>query len=44
MRDTRDLPHTAVLHPTVLQRMKAIKDYKPRNKGFADVHKNGNTI
>lgn len=44
MRDTRDLPHTAVLHPTVLHRMKAIKDYKPQNKGFAEAHKNGDPI
>lgn len=44
MRDTRDLPSTAVLHPSVLDRMKAIKDYKPRNKGFAEVQETKNLI
>lgn len=43
MRDTRDLPSSAVLHPSVFHRMKAIKDYKPRNKGFAEVQQNGNS-
>lgn len=44
MRDTRDLPSTAALHPSVLNRMKAIEDYKPRNKGFDEVYQNENTI
>ena len=44
MRDTRDLPSSAVLHPSVLDRMKAIKDYKPANKGFADVYQKDNHV
>lgn len=44
MRDTRDLPSTAVLHPSVIDRMKAIKDYKPKNKGFAEACQKDNQV
>lgn len=33
MRDTRDMP-SAVLHPSVITRMRLTPDYRPRNLGF----------
>lgn len=44
MGDTRDLPNTAVLHHSVIDRMKAIKNYKPRNKGFAEAYQKNNLV
>ena len=34
MGGTRDVPSHATLHPSVHKRMKACKDYKPRNQGL----------
>ncbi len=34
MGGTRDVPSHATLHPSVQKRMKACKDYKPRNQGL----------
>ena len=49
MGGTRDIPDHATIHPSVLQRMKAIDNYRPKNQGLeylckeADASRQGTT-